>query len=183
MAFINSASPFAIHLFEQFFKIWKWCEAGDANDTPYFGHFWNFGQYSYFSKQCKFPTVRYALWPSHLKVVFGNCRNSIFLINKLFKTSDICIFLCPKKSRTDCRKTIVGRRKMHHPSFNIICTVYRFKYKTPSHFNDLVLAWTAYLKYLVSRSWITAFRSIKTWFSLINHRRIFLENLLVNLLL
>ena len=37
-------------------------------------------------------------------------------------------------------KLKVGRRKMPNPSLNIICTVYRFENKTPSHFNKLVLA-------------------------------------------
>ena len=33
LAFIKSASPFTIYLFDQFFQVRKWYKAGDVNDT------------------------------------------------------------------------------------------------------------------------------------------------------
>ena len=66
------------------------------------------------------------------------------------KSSDISVFTLPKRVELITEKLIAGRRKMRNPSLNIICTVYWFKYKTLSHFDDLVLAWPAYLKYLYS---------------------------------
>ena len=82
---------------------------------------------------------------------------------------DLLIFvylICPKRAELNAEKLIVGRREMPSPSLNIICTIYWFKYKTPSHFNGLVLGCTAYLKVLniVSRSCITELRSIKAHF-------------------
>ena len=52
----------------------------------------------------------------------------------------LCIYFVQKGAELIAEKLIVSRREMPNPSLNIICTVFRFKYKTKSHFIDLVLA-------------------------------------------
>ena len=68
---------------------------------------------------------------------------TLFFWWKLFKIFwYLCIYFVQKRVELIAEKLIVGRRKMPNPSLNIICTVNRFKYKTPSHFNDVDLAWS-----------------------------------------
>ena len=118
LAFIKSASPFTINLFEQFFQ-------KSGNDTKHvmqmicltldMSEILDNIYILVFSKQCKFPTVRYTLWSLYLKLIFGNYGNSVFLIKNYSKSSDICAnFL---------NSQIVGRRKVRNPSFNIICNI------------------------------------------------------------
>ena len=73
-----------------------------------------------------------------IQVIFENCRNSIFLM-KNYSKSDIGVCTLSEKSRTDCRKFLSWSKKDLNPSLNIICTVYRVKYKAPCHFIYLLL--------------------------------------------
>lgn len=67
--------------------------------------------------------------------------------------------LCPKTSRNDCRKTLIviilTREKLveencRNPCWTSFVVFFQFEYKMLSHFNDLVLDWTSYLKYVHS---------------------------------
>ena len=152
------------------FRIWKWNKAGDANDRSYLGHFCKFGQYLYFSVVVSSASfllldfVSYTLWPLHLKLIFENCGGSTFLIKDYSKLSDIWEFSLSMKEQNWLQKyflnsRIVGRRKMPNPLLNIIC--------------NIISIWIK-----VSSCCILALGSIKSWFSMISHGRIFLGNLL-----
>ena len=109
----------------------------------------NFGWYLYFSvlvSSASFLLLgffRYTLWPLYLKQIFGNCESSSFLIKIFPNSSDICVLTF------SARKYLVVEKCSNHHWISFLL-FYRFEYKTPSRFNDLVLAWTAYLKYLYS---------------------------------
>ena len=96
-----------------FLKIWKRKKEGDVNDTSYFGHVCNFGQELHFSvliSSTRFlllAFVRCTLWLLYLKLILGNCGSLSFPM-KIYSKSSIFVYLpCPKKSRSDCRKTFL----------------------------------------------------------------------------
>ena len=60
-------------------------------------------------------------------------------------------FFCLKNSRTGCRKTSITRDWLVAdncltPRWIEFLMFYRLAYNIPSHFNDLMLAWSAYLR-------------------------------------
>ena len=83
--------------------------------------FWEMFIFSCFGKQCMFLTVRYTLWPLHLKVIFGNCRNFIFLM-KNYSKSDISLFILSNKEQNQLQKNLklVVERSLIPPLISLL---------------------------------------------------------------
>ena len=125
LAFIKSGSPFTIYFFEQFFLIWKWHKAGDANDTSYLGYVWNCRQHLYFSVLV--ISASFLL----LDIPFAHCTWNRFLETaetqffrwKIIQNLIFVYVLVQKRAELIAEKLIFGRRKRPVPTLNIICTV------------------------------------------------------------
>ena len=102
---------------------------------------------------------RNTLCQLYSKLFFGDCVNSSFLMQKLNKTLYLFIYFVQKRAELNIT-----------PRWKPFVIFYRFEYRTSSHFNDLLLARTAYLKYF--NSFMEFYRS--TW---VNKKLIFTDKL------
>ena len=152
LAFTKSARQISIYLIAISPDLEMTQDRSAVNGTSYLGHVWNFVQYSYFSVLVGSASclligfVRYTLWVSHSKLIFGNCGNPSFRM-KNYSKSYVCVFTLSKKRKIDCRKNFLTQllvvQRCPSPRWIEFVMLYRFEYKTPSHFDDLILAWTA----------------------------------------
>ena len=143
LAFTKSARQISIYLIAISPDLEMTQDRSAVNGTSYLGHVWNFVQYSYFSVLVSSAScllrgfVRYTLWVLHSKLIFGNGGNSSFRM-KNYSKSYICVFTLSKKCWI-----VFTEVYLLCPSLNCICNAVSIWIQTPSHFDDLILAWTA----------------------------------------
>ena len=75
-------------------------------------------------------------------------KNPCFLTKNCWKSSYNCVFILSKQRYNRFHKNLhnsgmVVRRKLPNPLFNRILMLWRLVYNIRSHFNDLILAWSA----------------------------------------
>ena len=80
---------------------------------------------------------------------FLEAKNPYFVTKNCWKSSYICVFILSKKRRYWPRKNLhksgmVGRRKLATPRWITFLMLCRLVYNIRSHFNELILAWSAY---------------------------------------
>ena len=121
----------------------------------YFRHVRNFRQYLYlsvFSNYCVLllASVKYMLCSyfnqSCILLYFLEAKNPYFVTKNCWKSSYICIFILSKKWSNWFQKNLhnsgmVARRKLPDPSLNGIFNAPSIGIR--SHFNELILAWSA----------------------------------------
>ena len=124
----------------------------------YFGHAQSFGQYLYLvvsSRHWKCPTlalVKYMLC-SHFA---QNCILLYFLWRKIVENLLMFLYLlCPKNGAIDFTKTFITQEWLvvdscPSPWWMASLMLYRLVYNIRSHFNELILAWSAYNKAFLS---------------------------------
>ena len=81
---------------------------------------------------------------------FLEAKNPYFVTKNCWKSSYICVFILSEKRRTRFQKKLynsgmVGRRKLT-PRWIVFLMFYRLVYNIRSHFNELILVWSAYLE-------------------------------------
>ena len=116
----------------------------------YFGHVQNFGQYLYLS------VFRYMLdiccVAILLKTVFccTSWRQKILILwRKIVENLLIFVYLfCPKSGAIDFTKTLITQERLvvescPTPRWIAFLMLYRLVYNISSHFNELILAWSA----------------------------------------
>ena len=107
-----------------------------------------------------------------------NCTSFYFLEAKIpyfvkkncWKSSYICLFILSKKWINWFHKNLhnsgmVGRRKLPDPSLNHIFNALLIGYNIRSYFNELILAWSAYLKADSRLGWPKKFLNVLELYS------------------
>ena len=136
----------------------------------YFGLVRNFGQYLYLSayiEQWKCPKFcfRYMLYSHftqnyffhHSKLFITFRRLKILVLwQKIVQNFLLFVYLfCPKNSAIDFTKTFITQERLvvkscPKPRWIAFLMLYPFVYDICSHFNELILAWSAYYKNIFS---------------------------------
>ena len=102
--------------------------------------------YSHFTQSCIF-------------LYFLEAKNPCFVTKNCLKSTYICVFILSKKQRNWFHKNLhnsgmVGRRKLPDPLLNRIFNALSIGVQyISSHFNELILAWSAYYKFVFSHKW------------------------------
>ena len=133
----------------------------------YCGYVWNFVQYLYlsaYSKQWKWPKFSFCtcyMLYSHFTqncifLYFLEAKNPCFVTKNCSKFSYICvIYFVQKNSTIDFTKTFITQEwlvveswpTLRWIAFLMLCLLV---YNISSHFNELILAWSAYYKFFLS---------------------------------
>ena len=129
----------------------------------YFEHVQNFGQYLYLSilsKQLKFPTFSFCLNICRIAILLKSIFLCTFwrlkilaLWRKIAQNLLIFAYLFRPKNRTiDFTKTFMNQQWLAvescpNPRWIAFLMLYRLVYNIRSHFNELILAWSAYLNW------------------------------------
>ena len=159
----------------------------------YFKHVRNFREYFYlsvFSKHCVLllALVKYILCSYYnqncILLYFLEAKNPYFVRKNCQKYSYICVLILSKKRSNWFHKNLhnwgmVGCRKLPNPSLNGICNALSIGVR--SHFNELILAWSAYVEMIFS--WNESFKWIWILYMTFrsSHRRCSIKIVLVKI--
>ena len=103
--------------------------------------------------------VKYMLCSHFIKncilLYFLEAKNLYFVMKNCWKCSYICVLTLPKKRLNWFHNNLhnsgmAGRRKLPTPRWIAVLMLYWLMYNIPSYFNELILAWSAY----VNEKWL-----------------------------